>query len=262
MLGAWLQALVGQPAAAERWADAAEHGSVAGTLPDGSTVQSYLALLRALLCRDGVDRMRADTQAALAELGPAGQWRPTAQLLEGICSLLAGQADQADVILAHAAEVATEAGALPTAAIALAERSVVAMGQQDWTKAATLAEQAQGVVRAGALDGYVASAVVHAVVARVAVHQGEVRQAQHQLARATRLRPLLTYALPYLAVQTLVELGRVCLALDDVAGARVVLRQARDVLRRRPDLGILPDQAEELWSKLDRSRGRPWGSRR
>ena len=255
VLGAWLQALVGEPVAAERWADAAEHGPVAGTLPDGSTGQSYLALLRALLCRHGVDRMRADTQAALAELSPGSQWRPTAQLLEGIGSLLAGQADRADPVLAHAAEVATEAGALPAAAIALAERSVVAMGHQDWKQAATLAEQAQGVVRAGGLDGYVASALVHAVAARVAVHQGEVRQAQEQLARATRLRPLLTYALPYLAVQTLVELGRVCLAVDDAAGARVVLRQARDILRRRPDLGILPSQAEELRSKLDSSRG-------
>jgi LuxR family transcriptional regulator, maltose regulon positive regulatory protein len=254
VLGAWLHALVGQPAAAERWADAAEQGPVTGTLPDGSTVQSYLALLGALLCRNGVDRMRADTQAALSELGPGSQWRPTAQLLEGIGYLLAGETDRADVILAHAAEVATDVRALPAAAIALAERSLVAMHDQDWKQAATLAEQAQAVVRAGELDGYVASALVHAVAARVAVHQGEVRQAQQLLALATRLRPLLTYALPYLAVQTLLELGRADLALGDAAGARVMLRQARDILRRRPDLGILPGQAEELWSKLDTSR--------
>jgi LuxR family transcriptional regulator, maltose regulon positive regulatory protein len=208
VLGAWLQALVGQPAAAERWADAAEHGPVAGTLPDGSSVQSYLALLRALLCRNGVDRMRADTQAALDELDPGSQWRPTAQLLEGICYLLAGQADRADIILARAVEVATGARALPAAAIALAERSVVAMHQQDWKQAGTLAEQAQGVVRAGRLDGYVASALVHAVAARVAVQRGDVQGAQEQLGRAARLRPLLTYALPYFAVQTLLELGR------------------------------------------------------
>jgi LuxR family maltose regulon positive regulatory protein len=259
MLGAWLQALVGQPAAAERWADAAEQGPVAGTLPDGSTSQSYLALLRALLCRNGVETMWADTQAALDELAPGSQWRPTAQLLEGICTLLAGEADRADPILAHAAEVATEAGALPAVAIALAERSVVAMHHQDWMMAATLAEQAQGVVRAGQLGGYVASALVHAVAARVAVHQGDLPRAQHQLARATRLRPLLTYALPYFAVQTLLELGRASLALDDAAGARVVLRQARDILRRRPDLGILPGQVDELRSKLDLSRGRAVG---
>jgi LuxR family transcriptional regulator, maltose regulon positive regulatory protein len=251
VLGAWLQALVGEPAAAERWADAAEQGPVAGTLPDDSTVQSYLALLRALLCRDGVDRMRADTQAALAELSPTSQWRPTAQLLEGICYLLAGEADRAGPILAQAAEVAIEAGALPAAAIALAERSLLAIQGQDWKQAATLAEQASGVVRSGALDGYVGSALVHAVAARVAVHQGDIPQAHEQLGRATRLRPLLTYALPYLAVQTLLELGRVCLAVEDAAGVRVVLRQARDVVRRRPDLGILPSQVEGLRSKLD-----------
>jgi LuxR family maltose regulon positive regulatory protein len=255
VLGAWLQALVGQPAAAERWADAAEQGPVTGTLPDGSTTQSYLALLRALLCRNGLDRMRADTQAALDELSPGSQWQATAQLLEGIGYLLAGETDRADLLLTHAAEAATGARALPAAAIALAERSLVAMQGQDWKQAATLAEQASDVVRAEQLDGYVASALVHAVAARVAVRQGDVPRAQEQLAQAVRLRPLLTYALPYFAVQTLLELGRVCLALDDAAGARVVLRQARDVLRRRPDLGILPKEAEELRSKVDTSRG-------
>ena len=256
VLGAWLHALVGEPVAAERWANAAEQGPVAGgTLPDGSTTQSYLAMLRALLCRDGVDRMRADTQAALGELGAGSQWRPTAQLLEGICYLLAGETDRANLLLAHAVEVATGAGALPAAALGLAERSVVAMQRQDWKQAATLAEQASGVVRDGRLDNYVASALVHAVAARTAVHRGDVPQAQAQLGRAARLRPLLTYALPYLAVQTLLELGRGYLTLDDAAGARVVLRQARDILRRRPDLGILPKEAEELGGKLDAIRG-------
>jgi LuxR family transcriptional regulator, maltose regulon positive regulatory protein len=101
----------------------------------------------------------------------------------------------------------------------------------------------------------VASALVHGVLARVAIHQGDLPRAHQQLARATRLRPLLTYALPYFAVQTLVELGRVCLAADEAAGARVVLRQARDILGRRPDLGILPAQLDELRSQLDTRSG-------
>jgi LuxR family transcriptional regulator, maltose regulon positive regulatory protein len=41
------------------------------------------------------------------------------------------------------------------------------------------------------------------------------------------------------------------LALHDPAGARAVLRQARDILQQRPDLGLLPTQADELWSALD-----------
>jgi LuxR family maltose regulon positive regulatory protein len=207
------------------------------------------------LCRNGVDRMRADVQAALGELSPGSQWWPTAQLLEGICYLLACETDRADLLLARAVEVATGAGALPAAAIALAERSVVAMQREDWKQAATLAEQASGVVRDGRLDNYVASALVHAVVARTAVHRGDVPGAQAQLGRAARLRPLLTFALPYFAVQVLLELGRAYLALADAAGARVVLRQARDILQRRPDLGVLPGQAGELGGKLDEIRG-------
>jgi LuxR family maltose regulon positive regulatory protein len=73
--------------------------------------------------------------------------------------------------------------------------------------------------------------------------------------QAARLRPLLTYAMPSVAVQTLLELGRAYLALDDAAGARTVLRQARGILQLRPDLGVLPDQAEELHAKLDTTRG-------
>jgi LuxR family transcriptional regulator, maltose regulon positive regulatory protein len=67
-------------------------------------------------------------------------------------------------------------------------------------------------------------------------------------------RRLLSSAIPTLAVQTLLELGRAYLALSDAAGVRAVLGQARDVLRARPDLGRLPAQVEELRSSLDLAR--------
>jgi LuxR family transcriptional regulator, maltose regulon positive regulatory protein len=257
--GAWLHALAGQPADAERWADAAEHSSFAGTLPDGSTTESWVALMRALLCRDGVERMRVDAQAAVAGLDPGSPWRATAILLEGIGYLLDGQADRADPILAHAAEVAADARATPAASAALAERSIVAMERDEWDRAETLAEQALGVMRAGRLDNYVMSPLIYAVAARTAVHRGDVARAREQLALAAPLRPLLTYAMPHRAVQTLLELGRAHLALDDGAGVRAVLWQARDILRRRPDLGILPKQAEELRSRADTSHDKPAG---
>ena len=162
------------------------------------------------------------------------------------------------MILAHAAEVATEAGALPAAAIALAERSLVAMHQQDWMKAATLAEQAPGWFGPGSWTAM--SPAPWSTPWRPGwPYTRATWHAPNNISRGPLPAALLTYALPYFAVQTLLELGRVCLALDDAAGARVVLRQARDILRRRPDLGILPGQADELWSKLDLSRGGPWG---
>jgi LuxR family maltose regulon positive regulatory protein len=58
--GALIFALLGRPAKAERWAAAAERASPTGVLSDGSTMESYLAYLRALLCRDGVEAIRRD----------------------------------------------------------------------------------------------------------------------------------------------------------------------------------------------------------
>jgi LuxR family transcriptional regulator, maltose regulon positive regulatory protein len=241
VLGAWVQALVGRPARAERWADAAERrgavaeaASVAQTPPDGSTIESYLAMLRGLLCRNGLARMRADARVALTGLGPASPFRTTALLLEGVSDLLDGHADQADPILAHAVELGTHTGALPAASTALAERCLVAIGRQDWGQAETLAEQALAMLQTGRLNDYIMSPLVHTVAARTALHHGDLSRAKEHLVQTTRLRPLLTYAIPSLAVQTLLELGRAYLALDDAAGARTVLRQARGILQRRP----------------------------
>jgi LuxR family transcriptional regulator, maltose regulon positive regulatory protein len=110
-------------------------------------------------------------------------------------------------------------------------------------------------MRAGRLNDYPHTALVHAVAARVALHRGDGPRAREHLARVARLRPLLTYGLSFFAVQTLLELGHAYLALDDIAGVRAVLRQARDVLHQRPDLGVLPRQIEELGLQLDRAYG-------
>jgi LuxR family transcriptional regulator, maltose regulon positive regulatory protein len=249
--GAWRHALLGQPAGVERWAAAAERAAAAATPPEDNVVEASMALLRAALCRDGVEQMRADAQLARQRLDPADSARGPALHLEGISYLLAGEADRADPILAHAVEVATHDREMNAVSYALAQRSLLAIQRHDWSQAETLAEQALAVVLAGHLDDYVTSPLVHAVVARTALHRGDVPRAQEHLARAARLRPLLTHALPTYAVQALLELARAYMTMGDVAGARTVVRQARDILQRRPDLGVLPKQAEQLQATLD-----------
>jgi LuxR family maltose regulon positive regulatory protein len=248
--GAWVQALLGRAAGAERWVAAAERGTASGTAPDGSTVESWLAITRALLCRDGMRQMGADARIALEGLAPASTWRGTALLLEGAAYLLEGEVERADPVLAHAVAVATHSSAMPAASTALAERSLVAIQRRDWQRAEVLAERALRISREGSLDDYIHTALVHVVVARTALYRGDGPGAREHLAQAARLRPLLTYAIPSLAVQTLLELARAYLAVDDAAGARAVLRDARDILQLRPDLGILPEQVEQLGSKL------------
>ena len=222
-------------------------------------MESYLALIHAGLCRDGVERMRADAGVARDGLAPESPLLGPALLFEGVAHLLAGEEDRADAILDQAVEMAIHDRALPAAATALAERALLAIRRQDWSQAETLAGRALEIVRTGRLDDYPDAALVHSVVARIALRQGDVPRAKEQLARAARLRPLLTYAIPWGAVQMLVEMGHAYLALDDGSGAKAVLQQSRDILSQRPDLGVLSRQTEELGSKVGRIRGRAVG---
>ena len=253
MLGAWIQALGGHAAAAERWADAAERGSYDGMLSDGSaSIQGWRALLRAKLCRHGVRQMRADAELALTLIPVSSLWRAPAQLLLGISHLLAGDLGVADRVVAEAVEVAQDAGATVAVTVALAERAILAIGRQDWQAAETMVNQARSVVATAHLEECVTSLVLYAAGARVAIHHGHRDQADQDLARAQQLRPQATHALPYYAVQARLELTRAYLALTDLAAARTVLGEVDDLLRWRPDLGILPEQANQLRAQLDR----------
>jgi LuxR family maltose regulon positive regulatory protein len=66
---------------------------------------------------------------------------------------------------------------------------------------------------------------------------------------------LLTYAFPYLAVQARVEMTRVYLALSDFSGARTLMREIDDLLRRRPGLGTLVGEAQALRTQLAKASG-------
>ena len=63
-----------------------------------------------------------------------------------------------------------------------------------------------------------------------------------------------TYAQPHLAVQTRIELVRVHLALADVAGARTLMQEIDELLKRRPGLGTLVGETRALSARLAKDR--------
>jgi LuxR family transcriptional regulator, maltose regulon positive regulatory protein len=247
---ALILALLGRAGEAERWAAAAEREPATGTLPDGNTMAATLAYLRALLCRRGVVQMRRDAQLAMTGLHPASPYRATMLHTEGVSHLLDGDLDRADPLLAHAFDVATSADAVPFLPVVLAERGIVAISRDDWQEADAFADQALVFVQDGSLDRYWTSALVYAFVARCAMHRGDLARAREYVARAARLRSMLSYALPVVSAQTLLELARCYITLGDTGGARAVLRQAQDIFHQRPGLGDLPRQAAELQTRL------------
>jgi LuxR family transcriptional regulator, maltose regulon positive regulatory protein len=248
--GALIFALLGRATRAEQWAAAAERGTPQGRLPDGSTMESYLAYLRAILCRDGIAQMRRDARIAWDGLSPLSPYRATMLHTEALAFLLDANPGRADAVFARAFDAATEAGAPPLAAVVLAERGIIAANRDDWAEATALADRALELIRGGRFDAYWTSALVYAWAARAALHRGDLDAAREHLGRAAGLRPLLTHALPVVSVQALLDLARAYIALGDPDGAHAVLRQADDIFQQRPNLGVLPTQAGELRARL------------
>ena len=184
-------------------------------------------------------------------IAPGSQFRPSALLLAGFSRWMDGELDQADDLLADAAEEGLEVGAPEAAAVALGERAMIAIGRGDWIEAEELADRAMGLIGRSRIDEYPVSASVFAwrpgspsTVATSLARQG-------LLARAQRLRPRLTRALPHLAIQTRLELARAYRRLADAGGAWTMLREIERAAApaTRSGESSLP-QVDELRSSL------------
>ena len=132
--------------------------------------EAWAALVRAVLCRDGLMQMRADADEAVRRFAAEGIMAPIAAFCQGLARILSGDLDGGDASFQDSVIIATRG------------------------RGSILEEQARGTLRrAGIEDGY-ATTLVCAVAARVALRQ--------HLVSAQRTRSLLTYAFPHMAVQS------------------------------------------------------------
>ena len=199
------------------------------------------------MCRHGVEAMLRD-----AELGAAGDPSPAENLhLIAVARLLGGDDEAAAIVFAEALQAARAAGRAPCRAPRRSRSS------RSWRSRAGELAAAEGYllearrwIDDAGVDGYTASALVHAAAARVALRRGDLVGARAGLVAAHRVRPQLTDAIPWYSVQVRLELARTHLALAERDAALTLLAEARDVLRVRPDLGVLGAQVEELAARV------------
>jgi LuxR family maltose regulon positive regulatory protein len=256
VLAALFSAPMGRPVETERWADAVDRWQYGDPArPDDPSVEAWAALMRALLCRHGVEQMRADADEAVRRFAAESFVTPTPALQQGIARILCGDLDGGDTCLEDAVRVGEQIGSPEHIAVGLCERSLVAMARSQWDRAEVLADQACSVSRRAGIEESYATPLISAVRARTAMHRADLHAVHQELPSAQRLRHLLTYALPQFAVQARLELARVHLALADTAGARTLMREVDDLLRRRPGLGTLVGEARILRAQLSRDRG-------
>jgi LuxR family transcriptional regulator, maltose regulon positive regulatory protein len=215
-------------------------------MPDGSPLHAWAATARALLARGGVEQMQADADLAVAELTTTSPWLPGSMLLQGMATLLSGDAERAEALFGEAADLARATGAVWAGVVAHSESALRALDRDDETAAEAELARAGDLVDDALSADYVMTAVKLAATARLALARGQGARARQALAAAQRLRPTLTHAVPWFAVQVRLELAKAHLALKDPRGAATLYHEAEDILRRRPRLGTLAAEAEDI----------------
>ena len=252
--GAEFYALLGRAEQGERWRDAAERSTTHEPMPDGSSVTTWKAMARAFAGQGGAASMLEDSALAAATLAPESPYRTNVLIALGLALVLAGDTARADSVLAEATEIGLTSGAIPGVSLALAQRSLLAIGREDWPAAHAFVAQAREVIRAGQLEDYVTSAFTYAAAARTELRHSDWAVAHEELERAGRLTNRLTSLLPHLAVQARLELARAHLALGDSLRARELMTEVDAILAHRPDLGVLNQEAEALGRQLREKR--------
>jgi LuxR family transcriptional regulator, maltose regulon positive regulatory protein len=248
--GSRIHAFHGRAAEAERWLDVAERGARRHSR-EAAALRPGVAIVRAALCRQGPEHMLADAGAALAGLSRRSQWYQEALLMQGTAAALLGDSDEAGRILAAAAVAAHAAGCAEVQMLAASQQSLIAREQCDERRADELAAAAHGLAAGAELDGCPCSAIGLAAAARAALARGRLGEARELTSAALELTPLLTEALPWLAVATRIELARCSVALRDGQTAGALVAEIRALLEVRPRLGVLVDRARRLQHEVD-----------
>jgi len=254
--GAWLRALTGRPAEAERWLALAEGSTSRIPLSDGTaTIEPWIANLRACMMPDGVEQAIVDGDVALDGLSPESGWRASALVVRGVAHAIVGATERATEDLMAAIEVGLAMSANDVIYVAHAQLALLAAKRGEWREAGRLAREAQARVDEFGLGDYSTSAFVHATSARIALHESRTEDARAALSRAHRLRPLLDHGVPWLSVTVGLELTRAHLTLADAGAARTVLTETERVLELRPHMGTLAEDARELRAHVDATEG-------
>jgi LuxR family transcriptional regulator, maltose regulon positive regulatory protein len=252
VLALFLATQMGRSAEVERWADLVDRWPCRDAAePSDRYAAAWAVLLQAILCRRGVEQMRADADEAARRFAEEHIVESAPALFQGLARVLSGDLEGGDAFFQTVLSVEEETNTPETVAVALGERSLLAMARGEWSRAEILAEQAGAILRRAKFEGVLACAVQ----ARAAVHRGDIPAARQHLVNAQRVRPTLTHAIPHLAVQARIELARAHLGLADITGARTLMREIDEVLRRRPALGNLVGEAQVLRAQLASERG-------
>ena len=242
----------------DRWLAIADSGVPDAPVPDWAVSVSFeVAIARAMFTYDDVGSVleAAHRAAELAGPGPSeASWMATAALGRGL--YLAGRSVEARAVLETVSLDHLPAERQPfTAVNLLGVASLLAGEQGDNATAATLARQAMDVAKAGGVSFNPLNGIAAIALARALARQGGLAEAEELLEQVLPLLDIDSFQLQY--AEALLALAEVRQARGDGDGARAVADEARHLIGRFADPGMLAARLEQAGPP-----SRPAGGRR
>ena len=218
--------------------------------PEKAALTSGLALVEAALARDGVEAMSAHTSMAARLLPDESPWLSMCCLLDGVGLHLRGFREEARKRLADGARRGS-VGAPNIQVLCLAQLSLLAIEEDDWQVAETLASQARAQVERSGLGDYSIMALGVAVSAAVCFHLGKVDKAAADLRLGMRLLAKVDDFAPWYEAESRIVLARVAARLNVTPTATQMLDEAARFLKLTPDAIVLREWFEQTAATIE-----------
>ena len=245
---AWSALQHGHPA--EHWITLAEQGRYeTDRRGESASVASSIALLRAVVARDGLRQMGADARRALGLQERGDPWACTAEFLLALSSYLTGGGDEPHAALEHVELLAQASGSHQVRVLALTELTLLAADKDDWKAARAFSAQATLVMQERNLGDVALLAVAHCAAALVAAQGQPEDRATPTLAHAHRAVALAVESPTWSSVQCREILARAELAIGKASAARAVLSEAQRLVNEVGD-DALRDRVKLTWRRI------------
>lgn len=219
-----------------------------------------VAVLRAAAATEGVDSALEDAECAYGLFADDDPWRSLCCFLIGATHHLRGERDEARRALGEGARRGA-VSAPSVQALCLAQLSLLAAEEGDWTGAGIHAIRGSGQIERYRLAGYPTSALVLAAAALSHAHEGRVDSAKLDARRAAELAGKLADFAPWYVAEVRIALARTAMRLSDVAGARDQLAHVSRLVRESPGAVVLREWLDESWARAAAANGHCAGDR-
>jgi LuxR family maltose regulon positive regulatory protein len=244
VLAGWIAALSGQVVETERLTAVLDTASFDQVPADGSaSFASARAMLLSMVCATGADKAVADAELALASEPAWSPWRNQAVCLAAEAALLVGDTGRSVDLFGDLFALGVDSDAV---VLGRAQLALIDMSRERWSDAAEHVEAALSMIERHHMQDYSTSALAFAAAARLALHRSDREGAEGRLTEAMRARIACTPAVPAVAVRVRLHLAKAYWSMGDQPAARHLLREIDEVLRVRPDLGVLVGEVTEF----------------